>query len=296
MKSSVIGVNFPKATSPLNVSSALADIERCGFDCAELTMTTFPLIIGGDVSWTYVNYLKSILSQHNLIYTAHIGSGLNLRKLDEHDLHRNVLRSTLDVCDALDMRLLTVHFEEASRILAEEAAFMDAHAEMANYAKSKGILLCIENIEVEHHTRVIDMIRQIDHDHFKMTLDIGHLNLSTAYFGGSFETAVAECAPYVRHIHLSDNTGRFEKMRLTNFPLYKTLNMNMRISLGYGDIHIPPFWGKIPIRQTLQTLQNDGYDGIYLCEYENSLYAPFNQEIQACVRTAVETARQGVTK
>ncbi|MDW7656892.1 MAG: sugar phosphate isomerase/epimerase [Bacillota bacterium] len=291
MKKAIIGVNFPKDAGPQSINRALESVIEDGYDCVELTMTKFPLIIGGDVSWTYVNYLKSIFSQHNLLYTAHIGSGLNLRKLDEHDLHKDVFRSTLDICDALNMRLLTVHFEEASRILAEEAAFMAAHAEMADYAKSKGIMLCIENIEVEHHTRVIEMIRQINRDNFKMTLDIGHLYLSTAFFGGSFETAIAECAPYVSHIHLSDNTGRFEEMRLTNFSLYKTLNMNMRISFGYGDIHIPPLWGKIPIQQAMQTLQNAGYDGIYLCEYENGLFAPFNRQIQECVRMTVEALR-----
>ena len=288
MVKSNIGINFPKNAGPLNIDRALEAVIEYGFDCVELSMVKFPLIIGGKVSWDYVNYVKSILNNYNLSYTAHIGSGLNLRNLDEYNLHKEMLKSTIDICAALGMRLLTVHFEEASRIKKEEDAFIDAHIEMADYANNKGIMLCIENIETEHHTKVIEMIRTVNRANFKMTLDIGHLYLSTSYFGGSFEKAVAECAPYVQHTHLSDNTGRFEKMRLTNFHLYKTLNMNMRISFGYGDIHVPPLWGEIPIRPALKTLKQSGYDGIYLCEYENGLYSPFNRKIQQSVRKIIE--------
>lgn len=287
MNTPMIGINAINGIRPEELEHAVKTVAEFGFDCMEFNLSSVPLIVGGQVCPRMVEYVKEIFEKFPLKYTGHIGGGLNLRDLQEHDLHRAVLKSSIDICQMLGIDRLTLHFENASPIEREEKVFFDAHVEAADYAKDKGVLLLIENIEIEDYRKVIDMVRRVDRDNFKMTLDIGHLNLSTRYFGGDFKQAVRECAPYVRHLHMSDNTGRFEKMRLENFAMYKTLNMGVRIAFGAGDIHLPPLWGDIPTRFVIETLKEHDYSGIFLCEYENELYIPFGKDIQQEVRAAV---------
>ncbi len=151
--------------------------------------------------------------------------------------------------------------------------------------------LCIENIEVEDYTKVLDMIEKVNRENFRMTLDVGHLALSTTYFGCDFEVAIKECIPYVGHVHLNDNTLSFEEMRIENFMLYQTMDMGYRITFGRGDIHLPPFWGKVPMEWVLETLHEADYNGIYICEYENNLYVPFHKGIQENVRQVITGIR-----
>lgn len=288
MNKPMIGMNGLVGTKPDQLEESIKKIIAFGFDCMEFNLSSVPLMAEGDILDRYVDYVKDIFSRYPIKYTAHIGAGLDLRNLPEYSLHKKVLMSSIELCARLGLDRMTLHFENESPIQREEQAFFDAHLEAIDFAASKGVLLLMENIEVEDYRKVINMVRSMNHENFKMTLDVGHLYLSVNYFGGDFKDAVRACAPYVKHVHMNDNTGRFEKMRLENFALYKTLPMGMRTTFGSGDIHLPPLWGEIPMKWVVETLHDAGFDGIYLCEYENNLYIPFNRQIQEDMRSMVE--------
>ena len=284
-----LGINFPKGVRAERLEATIQQVAEYGFDIAEYNLSDLPMIVGGKVCRQYVGFAADIFRRSPIPFTAHIGTGLNLRDTENFELHKNVLMSSVEICAELGMPNLTLHFEEESLHLDIEQAFFDAHMEAADYAQKLGVRLCIENIETAHYQPVLEMVKKANHPNFGMTLDIGHLNLSTRFYGQSFEDAVRACAPYAKHLHISDNTGRFEKMRLENFDLYRTLSMAHRIPFGSGDIHIPPFWGEIDIPFALKTLRDAGYNGIFLCEYYNELYVPFNQSIQQNVRGKIES-------
>ncbi len=284
-----LGINFPKGVRAERLEATIQQVAEYGFDIAEYNISDLPLIVGGKVCKQYVGFAGDIFRRSPMPFTAHIGTGLNLRDTENFQLHKSVLMSSIEICAELGMPNLTLHFEEESLHMDVEQAFFDAHMEAADYAQKLGVRLCIENIETAHYQPVLEMVKKANHPNFGMTLDIGHLNLSTRFYGQSFEDAVRACAPYARHLHMSDNTGRYEKMRLENFDLYRTLSMRQRIPLGSGDIHIPPFWGEIDIPFALKTLRDAGYSGIFLCEYYNELYVPFNKSIQQDVRGKIES-------
>ncbi len=288
MKQLFIGVNVPRSIPITGLSEYFDSVMDNGFTCVEFGLANFPIISNGLIKEEFIDYLKPIFNKSSLKFAAHIGMGLDLRNMEEYELHKQVLISSIDICEKLGLSPLTLHFEESSKFTFVEDNFFKAHEEAAGYAEKKGVLLCIENIEIEIHTRVLDMIKNLNHRNFRMTLDTGHLYLSTNYFGYNYKKAVEECVPYVSHLHLSDNVGRFQKLRIDNFALYRTLPMPYRIAFGYGDVHLPPFWGEIPLETTLKPLIDIGYNGQFLCEYNSSLYEPFNKKIQDKVRMTIE--------
>lgn len=288
MEERIVGVNAPLDLNSENLADRLRQTAAFGFQCVELNLGTLPLIVEGEVCQPYVRYLSQVMKQIPLHYTAHIGFGLELRDLPRYGLHKKVLFASIDICGQLGIARLVLHFEKASDVEREETAFLQAHREAAEYAAQKNVMLCMENVEIEHYRKVIEMVRRVDHPAFKMTLDLGHLFLFVNHFGGDFLQAVGECAPYVEHLHINDNTGHFEPMRLSNFSEYRHLPMGYRIAFGSGDIHLPPLWGKVPIREALEILHSFDYRGIFLCEYENTLYMPFGKEIAETTRKLIE--------
>jgi Sugar phosphate isomerases/epimerases len=290
MQQYLIGINLPSSANLNNLDAELARIEKDGFDACEINLSTAPLIIGGKVRQPVVDYVKGVLERHSLRYTAHAGYGLDLRNLEEQEMHRAVLFSSIDVCAALGINPLNLHYEVQTIYPAREEAFLKAHLEAAEYSMERGVQLNVENIEVEYAYKAAEFVRTVNHPNLGMTLDLGHLFLSSRYFGYDFMESVRDCLPLLRHIHINDNTGDFEPLRLTDFQIYNTLDRGYRFTFGRGDIHVPPFWGEAPIREALPVIKKSGYSGIWMCEYYNQSFHPFNRSVQETVRSTIESA------
>lgn len=285
-----IGVNIPGGTGLNALEGALGRIAEDGWQAAELNLSSCPLIIGGRLQLPVLEYMRSVMDRFALHYTAHTGYGLDLRSQTDGQLHRQVLLSSLDACARLGIDRLNLHYEEHSRDRRAERQFMDRVAEAADRGQSLAVAVNVENIEVEDYRYALEAVCRLDHPNCGMTLDLGHLWLSANYFGYDYLEAVRDCAPYVRHLHINDNDGVFEPMRLTDQHLYDTLDKGYRFAFSRGDIHIPPFWGTAPLREAFSILQGAGYSGVWLCEYYSHLFAPLNGGIRRRVLEEIDRA------
>lgn len=284
----IIGINTNGINNIDSLIQGIREHKENGFDLVEISLDICPLIIAGKINAPFVKYFHQQIKACDMLYSAHIGTGLNIRSRDHFEIHKDALFSSIDVCAESEIPTLVLHFEEASPYTYLEERFYEVHFQAAEHAARRGVLLFMENIEVENYKPVLEMVKTLNHSFFKMNLDFGHLFLSARHFGYSFEDAVRECAPYVGHCHLNDNPGIFDPMRLSNFDLYRTKPMGMRISFGEGDIHMPPFTCNVPLEFGIGELKKHNYRGVYICEYMNSMFKPFNREIQERVRSRVE--------
>lgn len=287
MNSIKVGNNLPSKTGLMTLDAELSRIEADGYDVCEINLGTVPFIISGGIQANVVQYVKEILHQHQLSYTAHVGYGLDLRNVAEFEMHKEVLMSSVRVCAGLGIELLNLHFEEESVFPDIEEAFLKVHLEAADLAAKIGVRLSVENIEVEHTQKALDFVKRANHPNMGMNLDLGHLYISACYFQYDYLKMVAECAPYLYHLHINDNTGIFEPLRVENHLLYDAMSMNQRFTFGRGDIHIPPLWGHAPLKEAFGIIKRAGYQGVWLCEYYSQHFGPFNKGIQEDVRKAI---------
>lgn len=275
MTRNLIGIELSGRKHPWSLAKSMAWIRDCGYDFCEMLISDFPLIIEGVVNQRYVDFLRPIMENSGLGFTFHIGTGLDLRDTTNLALHRKVLMSSIDICSQLGVPVLTVHFEQASPRQIIEKNFTESYRRAADYAQEKGVSLCMENIEVEDYRLVPELLDRINSPSLGMTLDFGHLYLSTLYFCGDYFSAIDEVAPYVSHVHIHDNTGTFEPMRLTDFEKYKQKSIIERIAFGRGDIHLPVFWGTLPVAESINRLLAHSYKGRILLECGGDMYEPF---------------------
>jgi sugar phosphate isomerase/epimerase len=287
-----VGVNLPgRSTDLRQLDEWLRSFAADGFDCVEISLDTFPLVIGGEASRDWVDAVRSVLAKHRLAYSAHASLGIDLRDTPKYDFQRKVLFASIDVCGALGATPLVLHYELASQDALVEERFLAAHREAADRAARLGIALCIENIEVELVEPVVRFVREVDRPSFRMNFDTGHAFLASRYFHFDFLESLRMALPVVGHVHLNDNTGVFEELRITDRPRYDSLPMGYRRTFGRGDIHLPPFWGAIPFAEVFAILKD--YRGLFVCEYTAQDFVPFNRSVQEKVREAIRAARNG---
>ena len=276
----ILGVNIPGGTRLDALDTALSRIANDGWQAAELNLSSCPLILGGRLQQPVVREMKRVMDGYALQYTAHVGYGLDLRTQQNAELHRQVMRASLEACAALGIDRLNFHYEEHAKDYRAEQQFLERMREACVLGKTLGVMVNLENIEVEDVRYALDAVEALTPDGCGMTLDLGHLWISANYYGYDYLPAVRQCAPYVRHLHVNDNFGVFEPMRLENQHLYDTLDKGYRFAFSRGDIHIPPLWGNAPLREAFSILRGAGYSGIWLCEYYSHLFAPLNSDIR----------------
>jgi len=101
----------------------------------------------------------------------------------------------------------------------------------------------------------------VNHPNLGLTLDVGHLFLAAHQVGFDYLQAIRQAAPYVRHLHASDNWGRL------GGPID---SLNHRVPFGEGDVHLPPGWGAIPHAKALKQLPD--YEGFLILEIRPRFY------------------------
>ncbi len=273
-----IGINIPAGIHSIEqLNRELASISNSGFTCAELRLDSFPLIIGGEICRLWAEKLSEVLSAFPLTYSTHIGRGMDLREERNSILHRKVFFSSIEVSRILGSSTLILHYEEESRDNKKEMLFLESIREGAIYAAEQGITLCMENIEVERVKPVIDFIGNLNHPNLKMNFDTGHAFIASHYFHFDFLESLKEALPILGHVHLNDNTGDFEELRISNRTAYDVLPPGYRFEFGRGDIHLPPFWGRIPFTEVFSLLKD--YSNMFICEYYSERFSPFASDI-----------------
>jgi sugar phosphate isomerase/epimerase len=77
--------------------------------------------------------------------------------------------------------------------------------------------------------------------------------------------AVAEAAPWVRHLHMNDNFGRLDRGENSGYN---------RWVFGEADMHMPPGWGQVPYPQVFDPLGD--FSGDIILEIDSAFldYAP----------------------
>lgn len=217
-------------------------------------------------------------------YSVHSPSSLDLRDRRNREAQMDLARATLRFSREVGARVLVIHFERRAHDREDEAAFTDAILSLSDEAGD--VKLGIENIEVERVEPVVERVREIGRPNVIMTLDVGHAALAAAQFEFDLLDGIRAALPVVGHVHVNDNFGRYDPLRLENFTLYRTQTPADTFPLGKGDLHLPVGWGALPLERVFGALR--GYRGTVIHEYRHHLFAGSAAADHARVRALVD--------
>ncbi|MCH3917583.1 MAG: sugar phosphate isomerase/epimerase [Spirochaetia bacterium] len=254
-----LGVKFPASFTQIQ------ELKDIGYEFLELNTDTFPFIIEGSLCEPVVNCIKQRMKSTGIHLTIHSSYGMDLWAEDS-ELQEKVLASCIRLASLLQASVVVLHYECQSNDLRKRKKVEDLCRKGADLAQEAGILLCLENIEIELVEPVIELVAKINHPNFKMTFDTGHAFLASRFLHFDFLQSLKDARPYLGHVHINDNTGTFQQLRIENKLLYDTLSIGTRRAFGQGDIHLPPYFGKVPLDECFKILK--GYTGRMLLEYK----------------------------
>jgi sugar phosphate isomerase/epimerase len=134
------------------------------------------------------------------------------------------------------------------------AAERDALRQLGDEAGRHGIRIAVENLDpvmsyIERRAygldplRLVEQVQAVNHPQVGICLDVGHAFLAARYLDFDYLAAVRAVAPWVNHLHISDNLGQVE--------LDPDANAQESLILGDGDLHLPPGWGTAPLADAL---------------------------------------------
>jgi len=288
-----IGINAHPARIDGDVRRLEADLkffQEVGYDYVEVPADAIDVIFCGKLNRGRLRLLKEVLAQFKFRYTLHAPLALDLRARDDYELQLDLFSSSLELAAEIGAEVLVYHYGRKSHDLLLEERLLQGVIQMADYARELGVVICVENIEIDTIQNVVDFVQEVGRENVKMTLDLGHGYLAATRFGFDFLEAVRIAAPLVGHLHLSDNFGHFEETRLTSYELYKQIPYRRRLALGKGDLHLPPGWGKVPWEEALGLLGD--YQGVLILEYYHHRYIPEAREILQMLRDKLQTINE----
>lgn len=268
------------------LASDLDHVRACGYEAAELAVDNLHCLLNGRLVDHLVERIVAVCDDYRsaLAFSVHAPAALDLRDQHEPALHREILLSSVRFAVAIQASVLVVHYESRSDDTAIEAQYRKAIEQAAELAGRSGLILGIENIEVERTERVLEFLEMVRHPWVRMTYDFGHNYLASDLYGYDQLAAARACAPYVAHLHITDNFGRFNQARLGNFDLYRALSRTNLLVTGLGDLHLPLGLGTLPARAVFAAVTAEGYSGLLVGEHPRE-YDDADPQLNARLRS-----------
>ncbi|MCC6191240.1 MAG: sugar phosphate isomerase/epimerase [Anaerolineales bacterium] len=270
-----------------SLETLLGQMADLGFAQVELDLAWLGVIVAGQLHQRRAERVLATLRPLNLRYSVHGIERLNLAYDPRHALVTRIMRAQIEFCRALGAQTLVYHSglqalddvrvgarrelltdEELTAGAAQEVR---ALRELAPLAAGAGVMIGVENGDphlweyaalrsagagpealTRHHARlclpnIVRQLEAVDHPQVGLTLDVAHLYLAANAVGFDYLEAVAQAAPWVRHLHVNDNFGQLDRGE----PVERN-----RWAFGEADLHLAPGWGTIPLREVFARLPN----------------------------------------
>jgi len=274
---------------PHLLEAHLADLIARGYEAVELSVQYLHCILGGRLVERNVAAVAAACAAHagDLQYSVHAPAVLDLRDRRDPETHRRILLASVQFAAAIGAAVLVVHFEARSPEPEVEEGFRAAIAGAAELAGRHSLVLGIENIEVERSEAVLEFLEHLNHPWVRMTYDFGHNYLAGNLFGYDHVAAARACAPYVAHLHITDNFGRFNPARLGDFNLYQAIPHSDVAILGIGDLHLPLGLGTLPAREVFAAVTPQDFQGLLISEHDYFQYDDADRDVLAAMRALV---------
>jgi sugar phosphate isomerase/epimerase len=273
------------------VEKNLGTLLDMGYKVVEIGLEQLNLIINGELRSKEFEILKSVLKNFDLTYTVHGFLRLNLAYDERIDLCRKIMNTQIEFCKGIGASRLVVHsgLESLTTIrqgvrntlLSDEELHqgelneVNALKASGKVAADAGVLICVENSDAhlweinviqqcggnpadlpKYHARlllpkIVKQLEEVNHPNVVMTLDFGHLFIASKITGFEYFQAINEAAPWIKHLHVSDNFGNLDR---------NVYHEPDRWAFAEADMHMPPGWGCIPLKRAIACLPDfNGY-------------------------------------
>jgi sugar phosphate isomerase/epimerase len=254
---------------------------RIGLEVVEIPPHGLDVIRNGKLVPDRMKRIREILRDYPFVYTVHAPNPLNLMETENGDVHLSVFRSSLHFSLEIGAEILVYHggrFRPEETFLARRRRWPFVESNMKKMDREIRLLqqlaeefpemvIAIENARpYRYHSpysyaeRLKDLavtVQTVSRANVGITLDFGHLNLSSCFYREDPLFLLAKAAPWIKHCHVHDNFGQavfFQEKQQTH-----------QLPFGKGDSHMPVGQGNISFTAWLNIIM-PRYQGYFILE------------------------------
>ncbi|MBN2792946.1 MAG: sugar phosphate isomerase/epimerase [Desulfuromonadales bacterium] len=285
-----IGSNISEVRVDGSIKNMRDDLDaflNFGLTAAEIGVHGTDVIRNGRLDLKRLEEIEKTLNQYPFVYSVHAPNPLNLMEEEDFDLHIDVMRASLEFSRAVKAQVMVYHpgrfqSEESfgplgklNRSETEQQSLLDLEAEViGNFADEfPDQVIAMENARpyryhspycyAETISELKNQVERIDRPNVGITLDFGHLHMSSKFYGFDEIDAVRSIAPLIRHCHVHDNFGGL---------VYHTEKQQTHLMpFGKGDAHMPVGWGEIDFHALFNLFLHD-YQGLLITELRSRYF------------------------
>jgi sugar phosphate isomerase/epimerase len=285
-----IGTKIDEIRIDGNLSSFRNDLEKfasLGLEAVEIPVHGVDAIKNGILERGRLQKVLEVLREFDFRYSVHSPNPLNL--MDEEDFlkHYSVFQASLEFAGEIGARVLVYH---AGRFIPEEAFCLplipnrEAEREKRLLDQEREalwelaeefpeVVIAVENARPylfhspycygERIDLLNDQVREVNRPNVQITLDAGHLFMSSRFYRFDPEEAARSMKDLIVHTHVHDNFG--------GAIYYNQKTQTHQIPLGKGDSHMPVGWGAVPFSSILSTFL-PSYSGLIIMELRSRYF------------------------
>jgi sugar phosphate isomerase/epimerase len=255
-----IGTKIDEIRIDGNLQTFRSDLEKFAalkLGAVEIPVHGLDAIKNGMLDRRKVGNILAILRDFDFRYSVHSPNPLNLMEEGSFAKHYSVFQASLEFTAEIGARVLVYH---AGRFLPEETFCLplipqrdpdrerrlleqEKEALQKLTEKFPELVITVENARPylyhspycygERIDFLRDQIRAVNRPNVQITLDIGHMFMSSRFYAFDPVEAVRSVRDLIAHTHVHDNFG--------DAIYYSQKIQTHQIPLGKGDLHMP--WG-----------------------------------------------------
>lgn len=186
--------------------------EQAGYNYSELSYEHGDMLIerGGDIIKTGKEF-KAFAKGHGISFPqGHVP--LNL-KICQSKADMETMKRYLDLYAAIGIKYCVIHCDKfiGLNLTLDEIRERNIVAlkELGEYVKDTELVICIENLNVFPITAgvILNMLTELDENHFAICLDTGHLHMNN----GDLIEFIRKAGHRIKALHIADNEGKTDQ-------------------------------------------------------------------------------------
>jgi sugar phosphate isomerase/epimerase len=285
-----IGTKIDEIRIDGNLANFRNDLEKfasLGMEAVEIPVHGVEAIKNGILDRRRLQSVLAILKEFDFQYSVHSPNPLNLMGEENFAKHYSVFQASLEFAGEIGARVLVYH---AGRFIPEETFCLplvpqrDAEREKRLLEREREalqklaeefpeVVIAVENARPylyhspycygEQIDLLRNQVRYVNRPNVQITLDTGHLFMSSRFFAFDPLEATRSVKELIAHTHVHDNFG--------DAIYYNEKIQTHQIPLGKGDSHMPVGWGSVPFSSILSAFLHS-FSGLIIIELRSRYF------------------------